>query len=185
MLEAHSAQRSELRSHPNKVWSTNSGNGFPAPGKTPAKSAGVGPLGSPPSSAPSVTTGAGIRGGVPYELVSLWILHAGDGVLLPCEGDLLLLLLLFLMLLSSFFWRISLLKMRRMRCNRPEHPGGRCSGSPQRHRVQPLRRGCTAVPLCLARGLEALPLKIVALSCSRCLNRMRPKKDSESLNLDE
>lgn len=39
----------------------------------------------------------------------------------------------------------------------------------------PLSGGCTAVPVCccLARGLEALPLELVALSCSRCLNRMR------------
>lgn len=78
MLEAHSAERSELRSQPKSVWRTTSGKGLPAPGNTPENSFGSFSFFSPPS----CPTAAGIRGGVGCNFVSLGPagLRTRDGV---------------------------------------------------------------------------------------------------------
>lgn len=135
VLEAHSAERSELRSQANRDWRTTSGKGLPAPGNTPVNGLGSFSFSSPPS-CPTV---AGIRGGVGCDLVSL----RPPGLLLLCTlvDRVALLLALFLLLLLEFAMMSSLQRRRSSWLQSPR------ANSP---------RGCT--PDGVARGPEALPL---------------------------
>lgn len=146
VLEAHRAERSELRSHAKSVWRTTSGRGLPAPGNTPVNTFGSFSF----FSLPSCPTVPGIRGGVRCGLVSLG--PSGLCTLLVVGGVALLLLLLLLLMMVEFAMP-SLDRRPRRRSSWLQSP--RASSPSQR------------TPGSAARGPEAWPLDGSPLSCLR------------------